>query len=100
MKKDKKDIYTIIETGDEKALKKEVITVLKAVIIDPTNKNESSYFQSYLITIPLELGWEDNYIVKDKILDDVINAMTTFEGDTEEEAKTKAKKLLKKLEGK
>jgi hypothetical protein len=94
------DIYEIIENKDEAAIKRRVIRMLKAVISNPEEKDEISYFDSYFITVPRELGWSDNYHFKDTDLADAISVMANFEGDTNEEAIRKSKKLLKILKKK
>ena len=91
------NIYDIIEKKDEQRLKKLVINILIGIIKGYEEKNETSYFPSYLGTIPMELGWKDNYQVKDPILDKALDMIANFEGDTEEEAKEKSKAMLKEL---
>ena len=77
-----------------------VIKMLQSVIDETENKNELSYFPDYLVTIPLELGWKDNYKVKDKLLDEALSTIVNFEGDSLEDAKEKSRKLLFKLKAK
>ena|SRR3989338_11106855 len=91
------DIEEIIKNKDEKKLKEEVIDILERVIKKPKIKNEISYWPDFLVTIPLELGWKEDYKVKDKILDQALYIISNFEGDTLAEAKEKAKKMLQKL---
>lgn len=91
------DIEDIIKNKDEQKLKELVIKMLQSIIDETENKNEISYFPSFLITIPLELGWKDNYKVKDRVLDEALYVISNFEGDTLDEAKEKAQKMLAKL---
>ena|SRR3989344_5652612 len=96
----KNDIEDIIKNKDEKRLKEEIIDILEKVIKNPKIKNGLSYWPDFLVTIPLELGWKKiPYKVKDKTLDEALYVISNFEGDTLQEAKEKAKKMLVKLNG-
>ncbi|MBI5389128.1 hypothetical protein HZB01_01980 [Candidatus Woesearchaeota archaeon] len=94
-KKDNYDLYGIIKAKNEDKIKELVIRMLNSVINKDEDKNELSYFPGTLIvSIPLELGWKDNYQIKDKWLDKALDIIANFEGDTEEEAVNKSKQLL------
>jgi|SRR3989338_25684 len=91
------DIYEIIKNKDEKKLKELVINILEGIVKGYEDKNQVSYFQDFLVTIPLELGWKNNYEVQDKLLDKALSIISNFEGDTKEEAIRKSRSLLKEL---
>ena len=91
------DINEIIKNRDEKKLRKIAIGILKGVISGKEDKDEVSYFPSYFITIPLELGWDDNYHIKDKTLDKDFDLITNFEGISKKRAIQQSKIMLKKL---
>jgi hypothetical protein len=101
MKAYTEDIYEIIRTGNEEEIKKIVIRILKSIINGTENKDEVSYFPDYLVTVPLLLKKKTiPYKVKDKILNNALNIIANFEGDSLTEAVEKSKKLLKELKAK
>ena len=91
------DIEEIIKNKDEKKLKDLTILLLKSVVDGTEDKNELSYMSSFFITVPQDLGWKDNFKITDKLLGEAWDLITNFEGDTEEEAKEKSRKMLEKL---
>src|SRR3989338_7386047 len=57
------------------------INILEGIVKGYEDKNQVSYFQDFLVTIPLELGWKNNYEVQDKLLDKALSIISNFEGD-------------------
>jgi hypothetical protein len=91
------DIYQIIKEGDESKIKTIVRRMLRAVINGTEDKNALSYFPSYFITVPRELGLNENYKFKDPDLESAIDIIANFEGDTIQEAIRKSKEILRKM---
>ena len=92
-----KDIRRMIIESNEEGLKKMAIEILEGVIDGTVDKDPVSYFESFFITIPMELGWNDNYKFKDKVLDDTYNLIANFESYKLKDAKEKSKGMLEKL---
>jgi len=93
----KEDIREIIKNKDEQKLRKIALEILEGIIKGNVNKDTVSYYPSFFITVPLELGWKENYKFKNKILEQAFDLIARFESLSEKDAKKKSKSVLVKL---
>ena len=54
-------------------------------------------YDDIVVSIPMQLGWKDNFIIKDKWLNEALDFIVNLEGDTVVSASKKAQSILKKL---
>ncbi len=102
-KKQKKsyDLLELVEKKDETRIKELIILLIKNIAKKTFQLHElfeiSYMYDDIVVSIPMQLGWKDNFIIKDKWLNEALDFIVNLEGDTVVSASKKAQSILKKL---
>ena len=90
----KEEICRIIEKKDDKHIKSAVMSLLQDFIKGKKPVDDIIFFPNCLESVPLELGWDKPYTVKDEVLTQVLGVMSGFDELDERDAKERAQEML------
>ena len=102
--KTQKKSYNLLELvgrKDEIRIKELIVLLIRNIAKNKFQLHElfeiSYMYDDIIVSIPMQLGWKEKFIIKDKWLNDALEFIVNLEGDTVASASKKAKKILKKL---